>query len=575
MTRCDRSITSPPYTVVTSVAQLQQLIKGAKPGQQIRVRGSMHSVCDAIRTDADASNGLDLYLAGDLATVGPHPTLPGVIRAGAGIRLGADPDEGVDEKDSLLYWLATRNPGMSVPDLGGIIHQSLGGFLSTGSSGGSLKYSFEQAIVGFSFVDGTGTLREVAQGDDDFAAIGVSMGLLGVLTSVDLKPVQRFAIKGQESTSEITDAGYSLFEDGPKGLEAFLRANDYCRIMWWPQKDVNKLVTWTAQREYPIPTDFEVIPYRELGDSDENPKTYPAELWTLAGNLFAALTENFGDLKKFFAAHEAELPKVMSEFVNKVLAEIESGDIPGLIQILEDATNEEIQEVGVDLYFTLLGNRVTNPLAKAIFTTTFGSEAEWEDTWSPLINDKVFLIDDADKIVPGPQQFQDYAESGLPMDNQISDLLMPTEFTELWIPIGKTVEVMKLLAEQYEKYGYAATGTYACELYAAMSSDFLMSPAAGTEVIRVDIFWFGRNGDMTAPDFYDQFWTLLAKNGIGFRPHWGKYLPPVAAFGPAWYQKVYGQNLTTFLNARTSYDPNQLFVTDYWRAQLGIPKLSV
>jgi hypothetical protein len=477
----------------------------------------------------------------------------------------------VGEETSFLYWLSHHDPAWSVPDLGGIVHQSLGGFLSTGSSGGSLRYSFEQAIVGFTFVDGTGQLQEVSRGDDLFAAIGVSMGLLGIITSVNVEPVPRFAIKGQESTTDIDKAPYSLFAPGKGGLEAFLRANDYCRIMWWPQPGVNKLVTWTAQR-IAIPPNFVPVPYRELGDPDENPKAYPRELlFPLLANLFIAVANNFADIRDLFEAHEADLPPVMTEFVGKVLAAVEADDFKRLSQIIEDATNEEIQEVVVDLYFSLLGNRVSNTLARTLFTAIFGSESEWETKWSPLINNGLFLIDDDDKVVPGPQRFQDYAESGLPMDDQISDLLMPTEFTELWIPIEQTAATMKLLAQHYAT-GYAATGTYACELYAAMSSDFLMSPASGVDVIRVDLFWFGRNGDMTAPEFYEQFWVLLAKAGIPFRPHWGKYLPPASTFGPAYYDKVYGDNLDRFLEIRAKLDPNQLFVTDYWREQLGIPR---
>ena len=45
----------------------------------------------------------------------------------------------------------------------------------------------------------------------------------------------------------------------------------------------------------------------------------------------------------------------------------------------------------------------------------------------------------------GPQRFTDYGWSGLPMDNQASDALLPTEFTEAWVPLTRTREVMELL----------------------------------------------------------------------------------------------------------------------------------
>ena len=574
MSRCDRSPEDPAYTHVSTLSDLQERItNAAKTGQKIRVRGAMHSACDAILTDPGAAGASMLYLDGELATVGMHPTDPHVVRVGGGMRLGADPDEDVAEQDSLLYWLANRSPAWSVPDLGGITHQSVGGFLSTGSSGGSLRYSFEQAIRGFTFVDGTGQAHAVSNmpGDDLYAALGVSMGLLGVITSVDIEPVPRFAIKGQESTTDIDKAAFDLFEPGPGGLEAFLRANDYCRIMWWPQPRVNKLVTWTAQR-IPLEAGFIPKPYRELGDSDENPRSYPPELWnTLVPRLVMAVAADWRALLSLFEAHRAELPGVMTEFIEQLAEAIVKEGAEGVRKVLESGTNEEIQEVGVDLYFSLLGNRQSNPLATRLFEGIFGGETEWEETWSPLINDKIFLIDDADKVVPGPQLFHDYGDTGLPMDDQISDLLMPTEFTELWIPIEYTAQTMKLLAKHYQQ-GYAATGTYACELYAAKASDFWLSPASGGDVIRVDLFWFGRNGDMTAPQFYQQFWDLLEANGIPFRPHWGKYIPsPTAPFGPSYYARVYPR-LADFLDLRATMDPKEVFVTGYWRSQLGIAR---
>lgn len=76
----------------------------------------MHSVRDALITDPGRGDAVTLYLAGDLATVGPHPTDPLLVRAGGGIRLGADPDEGVAEQASLLYHLASLDPAMGVPD---------------------------------------------------------------------------------------------------------------------------------------------------------------------------------------------------------------------------------------------------------------------------------------------------------------------------------------------------------------------------------------------------------------------------------------------------------------------------
>ena len=50
-----------------------------------------------------------------------------------------------DWEHSLNYTLDQR--GLALPDLGGITHQGVGGFLSTGSAGGTCKWSFLDAIV--------------------------------------------------------------------------------------------------------------------------------------------------------------------------------------------------------------------------------------------------------------------------------------------------------------------------------------------------------------------------------------------------------------------------------------------
>jgi hypothetical protein len=68
---------------------------------------------------------------------------------------------------------------------------------------------------------------------------------------------------------------------------------------------------------------------------------------------------------------------------------------------------------------------------------------------------KPFVPLDAQKTPPGPQQFQDYGYAGLPMDNGVDDVLMPTYFTEIWIPVSKTQAVMTALRDHFAKGGKA------------------------------------------------------------------------------------------------------------------------
>ena len=71
--------------------------------------------------------------------------------AGAGLRLGADPLEPrAPEGHKLTAWLHAR--GRALPNLPGILHQTLAGLLQTGSSGGSTRHGLE--ITGLRLVDG-------------------------------------------------------------------------------------------------------------------------------------------------------------------------------------------------------------------------------------------------------------------------------------------------------------------------------------------------------------------------------------------------------------------------------------
>jgi hypothetical protein len=164
------------------------------------------------------------------------------------------------------------------------------------------------------------------------------------------------------------------------------------------------------------------------------------------------------------------------------------------------------------------------------------------------------------------QPFQDVWYNGIPMDNQMSDRLMPVWFTELWIPIEKTQEVMTTLLNFYSE-GPQNTGAFSCEIYATKSSPFWMSPSYQTNVIRIDVFWFANNsGDPV--EFYKPFWALLQQ--YNFRPHWAKYLPEGDSPQGVTYLKSVYPRWNDWMALREQMDPGQVFVSDYWRGHLGI-----
>jgi hypothetical protein len=495
-----------------SEGEIIELVKRAKSeGKKIRVRGSAHSVDKAIYTTklvpfSTNAKFFNLYLdqLNGITNIN-YPKKQ--VEVQAGCHLGLDPFDPAQKstwENSLLCQLS--NLGWALPDLGGITHQTVGGFLMTGSSGGSVKFSVADAIVAFRFVDGNGVVHSAdrRKNRDLFDALGVSVGLLGIVTSVTFQCVDNYNIIGQESCTTTGDCPIDLFGPGDAqrpSLAKFLKETEYARIMWWPQKGVDKAVVWQARRmqksDYsketnppngPAKDAFKPVPYEELGDHP-----VPAEL---AAGIFYWIVGNLNRLG----------------FIGKIIS------------------------------------KYLQPILKFVLN--------------------LFNPTDADKKPPGPQKFWDFYWRSLPMDNQIRDDLLPTEFTELWIPIEKTAAAMKKLKDWYDTQGLSATGTYCCEIYAAKKNNFWLSPAYGKDVVRIDLFWYARNAGNPVRDYYPQFWKLLAE--FDFRPHWGKYLPPATSAQGATYLKKLYPRWNDFMRLRAKHDPEQVFLSAYWKDHLGL-----
>ena len=148
----------------------------------------------------------------------------------------------------------------------------------------------------------------------------------------------------------------------------------------------------------------------------------------------------------------------------------------------------------------------------------------------------------------------------------MSDRLIPVKFTELWIPVDQSAAVMTALRGFYNERT-KHTGAFSCEVYCAKKSNFWMSPSYLTDVIRIDVFWWGNNLGNPS-DFYQPFWELLAP--FNYRCHWGKYMPAAnSSLGNAYMQKQYPK-WDDFLALREQMDPHQVFVNDYWKTYFNI-----
>ncbi len=517
------------YWLPQNTAEVIDLVNEAITKDEIIcMRGSAHSfpLIGTLEKNASGKNYKYIMLS-KMYNVAIDQTT-GIVKVDAGCHLGLDPWDPTNIStldNSLLYKLNLK--GWAIPDLGGITHQTVGGFLSTASSGGSTTFSFEDTVISIDLITTEGgkatltTFNKPANQDPDdpFYGVGVAtMGLMGVIVSATFQCVPSFYIAGQETTKMETDCEIDLFGKGGNGklsLQDFLQQTQYTRLMWWPQASVNKMVVWKA---WQCKTEQEAMSWA------------------------SAIIPGSKPIASTISPYE-EVPYI--------------GGTPVL------AT------VGADILFTLIGTW-PNWLLNLLGDTTEYRElrdkiggAFYTEILPKILGVFVQLNDDKHP----PQKFSDIWYNGIPMDNQMSDRLFPVWFTELWIDIDKAEEVMNELHSFYQE-GPDNTGAFSCEIYAAKANQFWLSPSYGHNVIRIDVFWFAKdNGDPTV--FYDKFWKLLAK--YHFRPHWGKYLPKSDSEQGISYLKSNYPKWDNWMELRKKMDPCQVFVNDYWRDHLGIP----
>lgn len=478
-------------------AEIAELVKHAVAnGLNVRVRGSGHSEVPAILTgnfshpSTDDPN-INLYLDNMIAV--RFDDAQQQVTVEAGCHLGEDPADITHTstlENSLFYQIDQR--GWAFPGTGGIIHQTVGGFMLTGSSGGNLHHSVGRQIRAIRAVDGLGNIHEFKKSDDlndPFYAMGVSMGVLGVITSVTFQCVDRFEIAGVETTSGIEDCEIDLFGSGQNGkpsLAQFFRDADHARVLWFPQQGVDKIIVWKASPHDAAHGAFKRKPYRE----------FPVWLGSeVPAQVVASLLFRLFDILN---------PPEPTTRLRKWLRGVLKPFYPIMVN-----------------YF----------LASAVLA---------------------------------PQKFQDTWWQGLPMDNNVNYDLMPVQFTEMWFPVAKAAEVMQELRRYFKEGGFDATGTDSCEIYATPSSNFWLSPAYQQDVIKLDPFWFGMNRSNPHDVFYPGLWACFKKHH--YRLHWGKALS-----GDADYLRQQYPRWDDFMKLREQLDPHQIFVTEYWRKNLGIP----
>jgi hypothetical protein len=557
------------------------VLKAGREKCQCRVRGAAHSVSHAIYTDplegfpnrtsqqtppepgGRETSNIDIMLDRyrDMRVTDPARK---IVEADAGIHLGADPSDPTGTAtvaSSLLSRLWER--GWTLSNLGGITHQTVSGFTATGSSGASVQFSVNDDIWGFRVIDASGTVHELSRDDADtdlFHSMSPNLGLLGVVSKISFKCVDAYNISGEEAITREDACAIDLFgddRDGRPSLEEFLRETPYTRLVWWPQRGAERVQVWQARRLAPEPG-FEPHPFEEFTSHPEISEVAISVLYTLLGNL-----DDLSRTRYQFARTKKRIREILrSTWPLRGL-----GPLGTIVAWLLGGC------AGIAISITVA---LLKPVAPFI-------ERRIPRLFPKLLAAFIKLDSEKKGDEKGqPQRFRDFAWTGLPMDNEADDVLLPTGFTEIWLPLPRTADAMRVLRRYFrevesDRDGYARTGLYGWELYAAKPTPFWMSASHsdGADewkdgVFRIDPYWFAANPGDPAKTFYPGLWDALRESGIPFRLHWGKYQPSSEEREWVDFFRSHYPRWDDFLRLREQRDPAGTFLTSYWKERFGL-----
>ncbi len=186
------------------LAQAVQL--AAKEGLKIRAIGALHSAVPIPATDGVCIM-LDRYQK-LLKVEGTQVTVQ------AGIQI-CQLNEVLAEK------------GLALPILGTIDQQTIAGAISTGTHGGSLhRPSLSSYVSAVSLIKADGSIVTISRNQPAFKAVGISLGLLGILSTVTIDCVPAFSLRAKTYAFS--------FEQLIKNFERIHQDNDFVDIRYSP-----------------------------------------------------------------------------------------------------------------------------------------------------------------------------------------------------------------------------------------------------------------------------------------------------------------------------------------------------
>jgi FAD/FMN-containing dehydrogenase len=119
--------------------------------------------------------------------------------------------------------------GLALPNLGDIDEQTIAGAISTGTHGTGARFgglATQVAALDLVLADGTVVSCSAEQRPDLFAAARVSLGALGVISTVTLRCVPAFALAADERPMPLEEVTARFGE--------FAAGNDHFEFFWFP-----------------------------------------------------------------------------------------------------------------------------------------------------------------------------------------------------------------------------------------------------------------------------------------------------------------------------------------------------
>ncbi len=221
-----RNVTSRPghFVQPRSVDEVVDEVNAVRARSgHLRVVGAGHS-WSAVAASADCMMNID-----HINQIGPVDASKDQVTVGAGVRL----------KDLIP---ALREQGYALANVGSVTEQSLAGATSTGTHGTGVQFgNLATQIAALELVDGTGEVRRLARGDDEFDAAALSLGMLGVLTSITLDVVPHYNIR--EETFAIP------FGEALERADELIHRSERVKFWWLPYTGVVQVFVYTTTPE--------------------------------------------------------------------------------------------------------------------------------------------------------------------------------------------------------------------------------------------------------------------------------------------------------------------------------------